>query len=111
MTPDARYSTICGHIERDLDTVFAPELDRLDLDKVRQSHYGYNWVGDETVYNPSDFLLLFEEQEIGESWLETGTPKVLLSRNVPVAGTSFVESATHRASSSTSGTCSRFSRW
>ncbi len=27
MTPDARYSTICGYIERDLDTVFAPDLD------------------------------------------------------------------------------------
>lgn len=33
MTPDARYSTICGYIERDLDTVFAPDLGGLDLEK------------------------------------------------------------------------------
>ncbi len=103
-TPDARYSAICGYIERDVDTVLAPELDGLDLYRVRQSHYCHNWVGDERVFNPSVILLLFEEQEIGDSWFETGTPKVLLPRNLPMAGTSFTESGTHRASSSKSGT-------
>lgn len=56
-------------------------------------------------------LLLFEEQEMGDFRFETGTPEVLLLRNVPVAGTSFAESASHGGSSSTSGTGNRFSRW
>ena len=70
-----------------------------------------NWViPPKGTLNTQQFLL-FEEQEIGDSWFETGTPEVLLPRNVPVAGTKLTESATDRASSSTSGTGNRFSRW
>lgn len=46
-----------------------------------------NWViPPKGTLNTQQFLL-FEEQEIGDSWFETGTPEVLLPRNVPVAGT------------------------
>lgn len=63
-----------------------------------------NWLIPPKETLSTQQILLFEEQEIGDSWFETGTPEVLLPRNVPVAGTSFTESASHRASSSTSGT-------
>ena len=36
LTLDRRYSAICGYTERDLDTVFAPELGGLDRERVRE---------------------------------------------------------------------------
>ena len=76
LTP--RYSAICGYTEADLDTVFAPELPGLDRDKVREWYNGYNWRGEEKVYNPFDILLLFDEREFEPWWFETGTPAFLV---------------------------------
>ncbi len=58
-----RYATIYGYTDSDLDTTFAPELDRLDRDKIRLWYNGYNWRGSALLYNPFDLLLLFDEQE------------------------------------------------
>jgi len=78
ITLDARYSSICGYTERDLDTVFAPELPGLDLDQIRDWYNGYSWLGDEKVYNPFDILLLFDKRKFGAYWFETGTPTFLV---------------------------------
>ena len=51
LTLDRRYSSICGYTEDDLDTVFAPELDGLDREQVREWYNGYRWRGEEKVYN------------------------------------------------------------
>lgn len=81
------YSSICGFTDRDLDTVFAPELSGLDRDKIREWYYGYRWGRDERVYNPFDMLLLFEDRKFKHWWHETGTPdflvKTLVRRGVP----------------------------
>ena len=86
ITLDARYSSICGYTDADLDTVFAPELPGLDRDEIRRWYNGYSWRGDEKVYNPFDILLLFDSREFGAWWFETGTPtfliETLLSRGV-----------------------------
>ncbi|MGF1531944.1 MAG: ATP-binding protein, partial [Puniceicoccaceae bacterium] len=78
------YSDLCGYTDRDVDTVFAPELEGLDRDKVRQWYNGYNWTG-EAVYNPFDVLLLFQKREFRPYWYETGNPSFLLKvlRNRP----------------------------
>ena len=78
LTLDRRYSAICGYTERDLDTVFAPELDGLDREQVREWYNGYRWRGAEKVYNPYDVLLLFDSREFKAHWFETGTPAFLL---------------------------------
>ena len=57
LTLDPVYSAICGYTERDLDTVFAPELGGLDREQVREWYNGYSWRGTEKVYNPYDLLL------------------------------------------------------
>ncbi len=86
ITLDPRYSTLCGYTEADLDEVFAPELPGLDRERIREWYDGYNWRGDESVYNPFDVLLLFRNREFGAWWFETGTPsflvKTLTSRGV-----------------------------
>ena len=65
ITLDPRYSALCGYTEADLDTVFAPELVGLDRQAVRDWYNGYNWLGDENVYNPFDVLLLFNHRRFG----------------------------------------------
>ena len=77
ITLEPAYSAVCGYTERDLDAVFAPELEGLDRDRVREWYNGYRWLGTE-VYNPFDILLLFRRREFGPYWFETGTPSFLL---------------------------------
>ena len=78
LTLDRRYSSICGYTERDLDTVFAPELAGLDRERVREWYNGYRWRGEEKVYNPYDVLLLLDTREFAAHWFETGTPAFLV---------------------------------
>ena len=86
ITLDPRYSAVCGYTEADLDVVFAPELPGLDRDAIRTWYNGYNWLGEQQVYNPYDVLLLFDRRRFGPWWFETGTPtflvETLLARNV-----------------------------
>ena len=78
ITLDPRYSAICGYTEEDLDAVFTPELPGLDREEIRRWYNGYNWLGEEQVYNPFDVLLLFDRRQFGAYWFETGTPTFLL---------------------------------
>jgi len=75
LTPD--FSAICGYTDADVDTVFAPELAGLDREDIRRWYNGYNWLGD-SVYNPFDLLLLFQERQFRPWWFETGTPTFLI---------------------------------
>ena len=74
---DPRYATICGYTDSDIDTVFAPELKGLKRDEIRRWYNGYNWLGEEKVYNPFDVLLLFSKRLFKPYWYETGTPSYL----------------------------------
>ena len=78
LTLDPVYSSICGYTEDDLDAVFAPELDGLDREQVREWYNGYGWRGNEKVYNPFDVLLLLRRREFEAHWFETGTPAFLV---------------------------------
>ena len=77
ITLEPAFSAVCGYTDRDLDTVFAPELEELDRDAIRDWYNGYRWLGEE-VYNPFDILLLFRRRKFGAYWFETGTPTFLL---------------------------------
>ena len=78
ITLEPDYSAVCGYTEAELDTVFAPELPGLDRDRVRLWYDGYNWLGEENVYNPFDILLLFRKRRFDAHWFMTGTPKFLV---------------------------------
>ena len=78
LTLDPAYSAVCGYTDADLDTVFAPELDGLDREAIRDWYNGYSWRGTEKVYNPFDILLLFRNREFDAYWFETGTPTFLV---------------------------------
>ncbi|MCY4219740.1 MAG: AAA family ATPase, partial [Gammaproteobacteria bacterium] len=72
-----RYATICGYTDQDLDTVFAPELEGLDRDKIRIWYNGYHWLGTEKLYNPHDILHLFDMREFRAHWFKSGVPSYL----------------------------------
>ena len=78
ITLDPRYSSLCGYTDEDIDTVFAPELEGLDQERIREWYNGYSWLGEERVYNPFNVLLLFAKREFGAWWFQTGTPDFLL---------------------------------
>ncbi len=78
ITLEPAYSAVCGYTDRDLDTVFAPELAGLDRDAIRDWYNGYSWLGAEGVYNPFDILLLFRRRKFDAYWFETGTPTFLV---------------------------------
>ena len=78
ITLDPDCSAICGYTDADLDTVFAPELPGLDREAIRDWYDGYNWRGEESVYNPFDILLLFRNRAFDAWWFETGTPLFLI---------------------------------
>ena len=78
ITLDPSHSSICGYTEEDLDTVFAPELDGLDRERIRDWYNGYSWGGAERVYNPFDVLLLLRNRKYRAWWFETGTPTFLV---------------------------------
>jgi len=70
-------AAICGYTDHDLDTVFAPELDGLDRDEIRTWYNGYNWLGEEKLYNPHDILHLFRKREFQAHWFKSGEPGYL----------------------------------
>ena len=69
------YATICGYTDNDLDTVFAPELENLNRNKIRRWYNGYHWRGKEKLYNPFDILLLFRNRDFDTYWFQTGSPR------------------------------------
>ncbi len=79
-----RYAAICGYTDRDLDTVFAPELEGLDRDRIRKWYNGYSWLGEDKLYNPHDILHLFKRRDFRSHWFKSGEPGYLyrmLERN------------------------------
>ena len=73
------YSSICGYTDKDLEEYFSEHLSGSDPGKVRNWYNGYNWTGQESVYNPYDILLfLSEDFSFQNYWFETGSPTFLI---------------------------------
>ncbi len=86
-------ASICGYTDQDLDTVFAPELEGLDRDTIREWYNGYScWLGEDKLYNPHDILHLFRKRKFRTHWFRSGQPgylyRMLLKRE---AGTMDLE--------------------
>ncbi len=84
---DRWYASICGYTEGDLDCVFAPELPGFDREEIHRWYNGYNWLGDERVYNPYDVLELFDTGKFKPHWFRTGTPaflyRIMTQKGIP----------------------------
>ncbi len=70
-------ASICGYTDRDLDTVFAPELEGLDREMIRPWYNGYSWLGEDKLHNPRDILHLFRKRECRTHWFKSRKPGYL----------------------------------
>ena len=77
ITLDARFATLCGYTQAELETVFAGYLHGVDMTEMRRWYNGYNFLG-ERVYNPFDVLLYLDNRRFRNYWFETGTPRFLV---------------------------------
>ncbi len=73
-----KYGNICGYTHSDLETLFKPYLDRVNLEKVKAWYNGYNFLKDD-LYNPFDILLFIDNNYLYRNyWFETGSPTFLI---------------------------------
>ncbi|MBS9780405.1 MAG: ATP-binding protein, partial [Moraxellaceae bacterium] len=76
----AKFATICGYTQKDIETTFAEHLADVDLDILKDWYNGYQFNG-EPVYNPYDILLFIEnDKQYSNYWFDTGTPTFLLKQ-------------------------------
>jgi hypothetical protein len=74
----AKFGSICGYTQNDLDTSFKNYLENVNREKLKEWYNGYFFFG-EKVYNPYDILLFIENEfKYKNYWFETGTPTYLM---------------------------------
>jgi hypothetical protein len=90
LTMDARYATMLGYTQEELERCFAEYIDQVAevqdiercelLDRLRDWYNGYKYHHNtESVYNPVSIGKFFESGgEFRNYWFETGTPSFLL---------------------------------
>ena len=76
LTP--KFGNICGYTQNDIETVFEPYLEGVDLKQLKLWYNGYNFLKDR-VYNPFNILLFIKnEHRFKNYWFNTGTPSFLV---------------------------------
>ncbi len=90
LTMDARFATMQGYTQRELEENFAPWLEEIEarqelphdafLAKVKEWYDGFRFHSSaETVYNPvSVAKFLIQRGEFNNYWFSTGTPSFLM---------------------------------
>lgn len=81
ITLDKKFSALCGYTQHELENVFSPELQNINLAQIKRWYNGYNWGG-ESVYNPFDVLLFLNDsnKSFQPYWCETGNPTFLIDK-------------------------------
>lgn len=87
ITMDARFATLVGYTQTELEAYFPEYIDRLTvkfqasraevLQAIQHWYNGYSWDGVQTVYVPFSTLLFFELQTFENHWFSTGSPSFL----------------------------------
>ena len=86
---DREYSAICGITEEELISNFAEEVKALAseynktyeemLEILRAKYDGYRFSkNEERIYNPFSLFNVFDKNELGDYWFETGTPTFMV---------------------------------
>lgn len=85
----AKYETICGITQQELDSCFAGSIQELadslgvspdEMKKqLKQQYDGYHFSHRLTdIYNPYSLLSCFKKMSMGDYWFKTGTPTYLV---------------------------------
>ena len=88
ITMDARYATMFGYTQEELEANFSDRIAALTVDtdaaaykaKIKEWYNGYRFHKNaQTVYNPVSLAYFFENSgEFNNYWFSTGTPSFLL---------------------------------
>lgn len=77
---DSDFAGICGYSEKDLKTVFAPEMTPYDIEDIRHWYDGYNWDVknlDNRLFCPYSVLDLFKRRDFGNWWYKSCMPRYM----------------------------------
>ncbi len=69
------------HFQEDIKTKagrFETTVDTF-LQQIKEWYNGYNWGGDNTLYNPFSILSFFKQEQFNNFWFSTGTPTFLVN--------------------------------
>ncbi|MBS8122291.1 ATP-binding protein [Candidatus Vampirococcus lugosii] len=69
---------ICGYTEQEITDNFQDYLEGIDRQYMKKWYNGFNFLGEEKVYNPFDVLLFLKNKEYKNYWFETATPTFLM---------------------------------
>jgi hypothetical protein len=86
---DSDYTSICGITDEEIDTLFAPYVNRLaerlgksaeaTREVLRTRYDGYHFCENTAgIYNPFSLLNTFKKNVLKDYWFETGTPSYLV---------------------------------
>ncbi len=81
LTLNPHYAALCGYTQAELEHFFAPYLEQMPANTLRQLKYwynGYSWDGKTFLYNPYSILNFFFSGVYENYWFTTGTPSFLV---------------------------------
>jgi hypothetical protein len=88
VTMDARFATLLGYTQAELEHYFPDYIDRLatkynasrseTLEQIKFWYNGYSWDGINRVYVPFSTLVFLEQQRFINHWFATATPSFLI---------------------------------
>ena len=88
LTLKARYASLLGYTQEEVDRYFEPykdfacqqnDLTREELDdEVKKWYNGYSWKLGTYVYNPYSLMSFYEEGDFSNYWFASGTPTFLI---------------------------------
>jgi hypothetical protein len=84
ITLDATFNALCGYTQQELEASFSDHFQAISkkmevsvtdlLEKVREWYNGYNWTGEDRLYNPFSILNFVRKGQFQNFWFSTGTP-------------------------------------
>jgi Holliday junction resolvase-like predicted endonuclease len=90
ITMYAKYGTICGYTQEELENNFEEYIESTAqemripkgelLSEIKYWYNGYSWDGKTFVYNPFSTLLFFDNKRFSDYWYGTGTPTFLIEQ-------------------------------
>ena len=87
LTIYAKYATLLGYTQDELEHYFADRIEQLApnfggqkvlLAQIKRWYNGYSWDAKHYVYNPFSVLSFFAKQNFDNFWFESGTPTFLV---------------------------------
>ncbi len=79
ITYDAKYATICGYTQTELENTFAGLFTSEELPDIKAWYNGYYFADNDGVYNPFSILNFFDKnKKFGNYWFTSGTPSFLV---------------------------------